>query len=136
LRLLRGPAGLTAVLYLGRYKRDPLVVHDGSARAARIPLTHNAPGFPEGISGVQLLERMTEHAQAYGATLLEGCVTALAEGSDGFLITLDDGQILSARAVILATGIRLNQVDLPHDGHGPWRDSGDQCPQPIAQAGW
>jgi thioredoxin reductase (NADPH) len=112
-----GPAGLTAALYLGRYRRDPLVVHDGSARAARIPLTHNVPGFPEGISGVQLLEKMTEHAQAYGATLMEGRVTAVKEGGDGFLITLDDGQILAARAVILATGILLNQVDLPHDVH-------------------
>jgi thioredoxin reductase (NADPH) len=112
-----GPAGLTAALYLARYRRDPLVVHDGSARAARIPLTHNVPGFPEGISGVRLLEKMTEHAQAYGATLMEGRVTALAEGGDGFLITLDDGQTLAARAVILATGILLNQVDLPPDVH-------------------
>jgi thioredoxin reductase (NADPH) len=112
-----GPAGLTAALYLGRYRRDPLVVHDGSARAARIPLTHNVPGFPEGISGVQLLERMTEHAQAYGATLMESRVTALSQWGDGFRITIDDGQILDARAVILATGILLNQVDLPHDVH-------------------
>ena len=63
-----GPAGLTAALYLGRYRRDPLVVHDGSARAARIPLTHNVPGFPEGISGVQLLERMTDHASLWRNT--------------------------------------------------------------------
>jgi thioredoxin reductase (NADPH) len=54
-----GQAGLTAALYLGRYRRDPLVIHDNSARAARIPLTHNVPGFPEGISGMQLLELMT-----------------------------------------------------------------------------
>jgi thioredoxin reductase (NADPH) len=112
-----GPAGLTAALYLGRYRRDPLVIHDGSAQAARIPLTHNVPGFPEGISGVQLLERMTDHAQAYGATFMEGCVTALAQEADGFRITRADGQNLSARTVILATGILLNQIDLPHDVH-------------------
>jgi thioredoxin reductase (NADPH) len=112
-----GPAGLTAALYLGRYRRDPLVIHDSSARAARIPLTHNVPGFPEGISGVQLLERMTDHAQAYGATFIEGCVTAIAKAADGFRITLADGESLHSRTVILATGILLNQVDLPHDFH-------------------
>lgn len=112
-----GPAGLTAALYLGRYRRNPLVIHDGSARAARIPLTHNVPGFPDGISGEQLLKRMTDHAQAYGAKLMDGCVTALAKQADGFRITLADGQNLGARTVILATGILLNQVDLPHDVH-------------------
>jgi thioredoxin reductase (NADPH) len=112
-----GPAGLTAALYLGRYRRDPLVIHDGSARSARIPLTHNVPGFPEGISGVQLLERMTDHARAYGATFMEGCVAALAHEADGFRITLADGESLHSRTVILATGILLNQIDLPHDVH-------------------
>lgn len=46
-----GPAGLTAALYLARYKRRVLVVHDEKSRALRIPKTHNAPGFPEGIAG-------------------------------------------------------------------------------------
>jgi thioredoxin reductase (NADPH) len=112
-----GPAGLTAALYLGRYRRDPLVIHDGSARAARIPLTHNVPGFPEGISGVQLLERMADHARAYSATFMDGCVAALAHEAVGFRITLADGESLHSRTVILATGILLNQVDLPHDVH-------------------
>ncbi len=112
-----GPAGLTAALYMGRYRRDPLVIHDDSARAARIPLTHNVPGFPEGISGQQLLERMMDHARAYGATFTQASVTALAKKGDGFQVTLDDGRILEARTVILATGILLNQVDLPHDVH-------------------
>lgn len=112
-----GPAGLTAALYLGRYRRDPLVIHDGSARAARIPLTHNVPGFPEGISGTELLARMAAHAQTYGARLHEGRVTGLTRIADGFRVTLEDGRIFDARTVILATGILLNQVDLPHDVH-------------------
>lgn len=112
-----GPAGLTAALYLGRYRRDPLVIHDGSARAACIPLTHNVPGFPEGISGTDLLARMTAHAQTYGARVQEGCVTGLTRIADGFRLTLEDGRNFDARTVILATGILLNQVDLPHDVH-------------------
>lgn len=110
-------AGLTAALYLGRYRRDPLVIHDNSARAARIPLTHNVPGFPEGISGMQLLELMTRHALAYGARFHEGRVTSLTRSGRGFRATLEDGQSFEAKTIILATGILLNQVDLPHEVH-------------------
>ena len=62
-----GPAGLTAALYMARYRRRVLVLHDGTARALRIPLTHNAPGYPEGISGSDLIDRMARHALEYGA---------------------------------------------------------------------
>lgn len=112
-----GPAGLTAALYLGRYRRYPLVIHDSSARAARIPLTHNVPGFPDGISGPRLLERMTAHAQKYGAQLHDGHVTALSKTDGGFRVALEDGRSFEARAIILATGILLNQVDLPQMVH-------------------
>jgi thioredoxin reductase (NADPH) len=40
-----GPAGLMAAVYLARYRRSTLVLHDGRSRAACIPLTHNAPGW-------------------------------------------------------------------------------------------
>ena len=112
-----GSAGLTAALYLGRYRRDVHVVHDGSARAARIPLTHNVPGFPEGISGTDLLERMTAHAQTYGARFHDGRVIGLTLTTDGFHVALEGGQFSDSRTVILATGILLNQVDLTHDVH-------------------
>lgn len=116
-----GPAGLTAALYLARYRRRVIVVHDGTARALRIPTTHNAPGFPEGIAGTDLIARMTEHATEYGAEVREGHVTAIERtGPDTrptFTVVLDDGTRIDARGVILATGIDLNQVDLPHDVH-------------------
>ncbi|MGK2915436.1 MAG: NAD(P)-binding protein [Porticoccaceae bacterium] len=46
-----GPAGLTAAIYLARYRRRILVVDAGQSRAALIPITHNYPGFPHGVSG-------------------------------------------------------------------------------------
>src|SRR5688572_3653170 len=64
-----GPAGLSAALYMARYHRTVLVLHDGKARALRIPQTHNVPGFPDGISGPALIERMTRHACEYGAVV-------------------------------------------------------------------
>lgn len=112
-----GPAGLTAALYLGRYRRNPLVIHDGSARAARIPLTHNVPSFPDGIKGTHLLDRMTDHASAYGARFHKGSVTGLSRAERGFEVLLEDGQRFEARTVILATGILLNQIDLPPELH-------------------
>ncbi len=112
-----GPAGLTAALYLARYRREPLVLHDGKSRALRIPLTHNAPGFPEGIGGPDLIARMTRHAVQYGAELEEAEVVAIEPAPEGFLFRLGNGSTRLGRAVILATGVELNQVDLPEAVH-------------------
>ncbi|MCK9513978.1 MAG: NAD(P)/FAD-dependent oxidoreductase [Pigmentiphaga sp.] len=112
-----GPSGLTAALYLARYRRDVLVIHDGNSRALRIPKTHNAPGFPEGITGPDLIERMTRHAAEFGARIEEDEVTGLERAGQGFLLTASSERQWESRAVILASGIFLNQVDLPHDLH-------------------
>ena len=114
-----GPAGWSAALYLARFRRRVLVVHDGRSRAARIPKTHNAPGFPDGVTGPELLERMQRHAQRYGAEIREAeVVEATHEGTDpGFTLTLADGQQLAGRALVLATGLQLEQIPLPHDVH-------------------
>ena len=53
-----GPAGLTAAIYLGRFRRKALVIDDGTGRAERIPKTHNHPGFPGGIAGAELVGRI------------------------------------------------------------------------------
>ena len=112
-----GPAGLTAALYLARYRRDTLVLHDGRSRALRIPLTHNAPGFPDGVGGPELIARMTRHAVQYGAVVEEAEVTAIEVVDGGFRLHLEGGSSHASRAVILATGIDLNQIDLPDTVH-------------------
>lgn len=112
-----GPAGLTAALYLARYRRDVLVIHDHNSRALRIPKTHNAPGFPDGITGPDLIERMTRHAAEFGARIEEDEITDLERSGQGFRLTGRSGTHWESRAVILASGIFLNQVDLPHDLH-------------------
>jgi thioredoxin reductase (NADPH) len=112
-----GPAGLTAALYLGRYRRDCLVIHDNTARAARIPLTHNVPGFPDGINGADLLDRMTRHASEYGAIFHEAEVSSIDSFGEYFSVFTRNNEPFAARTVILATGILLNQIDLPHAVH-------------------
>src|SRR4051794_16279779 len=93
-----GPAGLTAAIYLGRYRRRVLVVDAGRSRAALIPESHNYPGFA-GIAGPELLGRLREQALAYGAVIKSGEVTSMrAAAGDAFVAALDDGSV-AARCV-------------------------------------
>jgi thioredoxin reductase (NADPH) len=62
-----GPGGLTAAVYLARYLRDVVVLDDGRSRALWIQRSHNCPGYPQGISGPELLERLRRQAVRYGA---------------------------------------------------------------------
>ena len=61
-----GPAGLTAAIYLGRFRRRFLVIDGGDSRARWIPISHNHPGFPDGVAGADLVERMRRQAERYG----------------------------------------------------------------------
>jgi thioredoxin reductase (NADPH) len=112
-----GPAGLTAALYLARYRRSVLVLHDGQSRALRIPKTHNVPGYPTGISGTALIKRMSHHAVEYGALIENDEIRAAKRSDDQFVLSSADGRAWRSRVLILATGIRLNQVDLPRKSH-------------------
>src|SRR3954453_11637247 len=99
-----GPAGLTAAIYLARYRRKVLVVDDGHSRAELIPESHNYPGFTGGISGSDLLRALRDQAERYGAVLQHGRITDLQTGADGF-VAVHGRQQLSASKVLLATGI-------------------------------
>lgn len=55
-----GAAGLTAAIYLARYRRRILVVDAGPSQAALIPITYNYPGFPQGIFGSEWLTRLRQ----------------------------------------------------------------------------
>ncbi|MEO6339472.1 MAG: NAD(P)/FAD-dependent oxidoreductase [Caulobacteraceae bacterium] len=108
-----GPAGLTAAIYLARFRRDFLVVEDGDARAGWIPRSHNHPAFPDGVSGKDLLARTRAQAERYGANFLRATVEALRLGPDGvFTLATSEGEH-RARTVLLATGVKDNEPDLP-----------------------
>jgi thioredoxin reductase (NADPH) len=107
-----GPAGLSAALYAARFCRSTLVLHDGAPNAARIPLTRNVPGCEDGIAGPDLLEKMARHAAKYGAQIVEAHVVGVTRDGDRFGLASDDGRRFAARAVILATGLELNQIAL------------------------
>lgn len=99
-----GPAGLTAALYLARYRRKVVVADAGASRARLIPRSHNLAGFPQGISGRDMLLRMREHAVGYGADIRDETISALGMDEGWFHA---ESRRLSYRAstTILATGV-------------------------------
>lgn len=112
-----GPAGLTAATYLGRFRRKVLILDGGPPRASWIPESHNTPGFPRGVGGPALLADMGQQARLYGAERRAGRARILARAGAGFELTLDedgpDSRPLSARFVLLATGVVDRLPDLP-----------------------
>jgi len=107
-----GPAGLTAAIYLGRFLRKVLVIDSGQSRAWRIPVSHNHPGFPDGIPGPDLIDRIKAQASKYGAEFRQGEVTSLTRDGNGFAVRNGD-EILRATFVLLATGVVDNDPELP-----------------------
>ena len=103
-----GPAGLTAAIYLARFHLSVLVVDAGHSRAGMIPKTRNHAGFPEGITGPNLLRRMNQQARIFGARILEASVETLERDGDGFCARGSFGA-MQARAVLLATGVVNNR---------------------------
>jgi thioredoxin reductase (NADPH) len=99
-----GPAGLTTAIYLARYRRQILLVDAGGSRAATIPITHNYPGFPQGVSGAELLTRLRAQAARHGVHVRKATVTALSR-QDGVFAADVDGERVVAATVVLATGV-------------------------------
>jgi thioredoxin reductase (NADPH) len=99
-----GPAGLTAAIYLARYRRNVIVFDSGESRAALIPESHNYPGFAHGISGRKLLSVLTGQAEDYGVRIVRSRVTSLMRKENGFVGVHDSGEV-AARLALLATGI-------------------------------
>ncbi|MEJ7747409.1 MAG: NAD(P)/FAD-dependent oxidoreductase, partial [Luteimonas sp.] len=101
-----GPGGLTAATYLARFHRRIAVVDAGKSRARWIPTSHNCPGFPFGVAGPELLEKLRAQAEGYGVEIVAGRIAKLErDGDQGFCAVADDGTAWRARLVILATGV-------------------------------
>lgn len=112
-----GPAGLAAAVY-GASEGLNTVVIDADApggQAARSSRIENYPGFPRGISGADLTRQSAIQALKFGARIIAPCrATALHQRPDGQLaVTLDDGTVLTGRALIIATGARYKSLPVP-----------------------
>lgn len=109
-----GPGGLTAATYLGRFRRRFLLADAGRSRASWIPVSHNHPGFPDGIPGEELLARLRSQAERYGAEIAGTEVRSLERDREGgFRAGLADGREVLAATVLLATGADDGPPPLP-----------------------
>jgi thioredoxin reductase (NADPH) len=124
-----GPGGLTAAIYLARFRRRFVLVDAGQSRASWIPRSHNHPGFPDGVGGVELLRRMRDQLTGHGGVVQPGTVTALACQPDGsFTVRIDRRDPLVASHVILATGVVDVEPPLPNVLEAVRRGLVRQCP--------
>jgi thioredoxin reductase (NADPH) len=126
-----GPAGLTAAIYLARFRRTLAVVDEGLSRAALIPLSHNLPGYADGISGPALLTRLRAHALRYGVTpeiAVIGDLSALSDGSFCASVDAPSQREIRARTVLLATGVSDVEPRLPNLEHAIRQGYVRHCP--------
>lgn len=123
-----GPAGLTAAIYLRRYLRHVLVVDAGRSRAMAIGKSNNFPGFPEGISGNDLLARLREQLAGVLGALLTAEVTAVYRDADHGLSAQCEGKTWHTRSILLATGVVDTVPELPGIEQVQERGLLRQCP--------
>jgi thioredoxin reductase (NADPH) len=100
-----GCAGLTAAVYTARANLRPLVLagHQPGGLLTTTSIVENFPGFPEGVDGYELMTRMQQQAERFGAEIRFGKADAVDLSRRPFVIKTDEGDIL-ARSLIVATG--------------------------------
>jgi thioredoxin reductase (NADPH) len=110
-----GIAGLTAAIYAARSNNDPLVL-EGDEPGGQLTLTsevENYPGFPEGLSGPDLINKMKEQAEQFGSELEHGIVTAVEGDERPFRVELRDGTVYTCDAFIAASGASARTLGVP-----------------------
>ncbi|MEF8771547.1 NAD(P)/FAD-dependent oxidoreductase [Halodesulfurarchaeum sp.] len=110
-----GIAALTAAIYAGRSNNDPLLI-EGDEPGGQLTLTtdvDNYPGFPDGINGSELINRMRSQAQKFGAEIEHGIVESVDDSVYPFEITLSNGTVYTANAVIAASGASARTLGIP-----------------------
>lgn len=109
-----GPAGLNAAIYAGRARMDALLIEKISpgGQVLTTDWIENYPGFPEGISGGDLVVKMQEQAEKFGIEIVSEEVTGLEFSPGSHTIILDD-QRITCRTMIIATGASPNKLNVP-----------------------
>jgi thioredoxin reductase (NADPH) len=120
-----GPAGFTAAIYAARANMNPLVIASSVEVGGELMKTtevENYPGFPDGIQGPELMIRMQEQAEKFGAEIILDDVVSLDLAGDIKKVTLGNGDVHEALSVIFATGSAYRHLGIPDEermsGHG------------------
>jgi thioredoxin reductase (NADPH) len=110
-----GIAGLTAAIYAGRSNNEPLVL-EGDEPGGQLTLTTdvaNYPGFPEGIGGPELVQRMKEQAERFGADIDQGVLERVDDTERRFRVELSNGDAYTCDAFIAASGASARTLGVP-----------------------
>lgn len=99
-----GPGGLTAAIYLRRFTRKVALFDRGNSRLSLVPVSHNYPGFPEGVRGTELLDNLRCQLARYDGAVTDAEIVRLRI-EDGTFIGEYDGGEVRALTVLMATGI-------------------------------
>ncbi len=111
-----GPAGLAAAIYLARFRRNIVIVDNGFSRASLIPASHNCPGFPEGVSGKELLRLLRLQASHFKVRIEKGEVTALKRAGTGFEAIITNAS-RTAASPSNSSGNAARSDNIVSDGH-------------------
>ena len=109
-----GPAGYTAAIYTGRANIRP-VLYEGIQPGGQLTITtevENFPGYPEGISGTQLMEDLRAQAERFGVEIRNGIITKVDFSERPYKITIDDEKQIEAETVIISTGASAKYLGL------------------------
>jgi len=109
-----GPAGYTAAIYAARADLKP-VVYQGLQPGGQLTTTteiDNFPGYPNGITGTEMMEELQKQAQRFGTDVRYGIVTEVDFSKRPFRVVTDDGKTLMAETVIIATGASARWLGL------------------------
>jgi thioredoxin reductase (NADPH) len=110
-----GPAGWSAAIYTGRANLRPLLI-TGNEVGGQVALTtevENYPGFPEGLTGPELVKRMQSQAEKFGTTVESDYVTEIDVNGPPFSVQTASGKNYRARALIIATGASPRKLGVP-----------------------
>ncbi len=112
-----GPAGYTAAIYASRANLEP-VLFEGLQPGGQLTTTtevENFPGYPEGITGPEMMEDLKKQAQRYGTEVYSGRATAVDFNVRPLKVTIDNEQIIEADTVIISTGATAKYLGLPDE---------------------
>jgi len=109
-----GPAGYTAAIYAGRANLSP-VLYEGIQPGGQLTITtevENFPGYPQGVTGPQLMEDLRTQAERFGVDIRYGIATAADLSKAPYKITIDDEKEIEAETLIIATGATAKYLGL------------------------
>lgn len=112
-----GPAGYTAAIYAARANLEPMLF-EGLQPGGQLTTTtevENFPGYPEGITGTEMMEDLKKQAARYGTEIYSGRATSVDFSNKPFKVTIDNENTIEADTVIISTGATAKYLGLPDE---------------------